>query len=73
MFLHDGLGSLGLWRDFPRRVAGALGDPTTFVYSRAGYGYSSAVSLPRPVTYMHDEALNVLSALLATMESNDRC
>ena len=64
VFLHDGLGSLGLWRDFPRLVADALGGPTTFVYSRAGYGYSSSVSLPRPVTYMHDEALEVLPRLL---------
>jgi pimeloyl-ACP methyl ester carboxylesterase len=64
VFLHEGLGSLGLWRDFPRRVANALGGPTTFVYSRAGYGYSSPVSLPRPITYMHEEALEVLPVLL---------
>jgi len=64
VFLHDGLGSLGLWRDFPRRVAHALGDPMTLVYSRAGYGYSSPVPRPRPVSYMHDEALDVLPLLL---------
>jgi pimeloyl-ACP methyl ester carboxylesterase len=62
--LHDGLGSLGLWRDFPHRVADALGGRTTFVYSRRGYGRSDPVSLPRPVTYMHDEAFDTLPALL---------
>jgi pimeloyl-ACP methyl ester carboxylesterase len=58
VFLHEGLGSLALWRDFPVRVAAACGGPTTLVYSRAGYGHSPPASLPRPVTYMHDEVLD---------------
>lgn len=65
VFLHEGLGSLGLWRDFPRRVAAATGGPTTLVYSRPGYGRSAPAALPRPVSYMHDEALETLPALLA--------
>ena len=55
VFLHEGLGSLGLWRDFPQRVSDATGLPA-FVYSRAGYGKSDPAPLPRPVRYMHDEA-----------------
>lgn len=65
VFLHEGLGSLALWRSFPRDVAAATGWPTTLVYSRPGYGRSAPVPLPRPVTYMHDEALETLPALLA--------
>ena len=65
VFLHEGLGSLALWRDFPRRVAAACGGPTTLAYSRPGYGLSSPAARPRPVTYMHDEALSVLPTVLA--------
>jgi pimeloyl-ACP methyl ester carboxylesterase len=63
VFLHDGLGCLSLWRDFPARVAWSTGC-RTFVYSRFGYGNSDPVDLPRPVQFMHDEALNVLPAIL---------
>ena len=55
VFLHEGLGSLGLWRDFPRRLVEETG-LGAFVYSRAGYGKSDPAPLPRPVRYMHDEA-----------------
>ena len=55
VLLHEGLGSIGLWRDFPERLAAATGLPA-FVYSRAGYGQSDPAPLPRPVRYMHDEA-----------------
>jgi pimeloyl-ACP methyl ester carboxylesterase len=55
VFLHEGLGSAGLWRGFPEKLKQATG-LGAFVYSRAGYGKSDAVPLPRPVRYMHDEA-----------------
>jgi pimeloyl-ACP methyl ester carboxylesterase len=55
VFLHEGLGSLGLWRDFPEKLSEATG-LAAFVYSRAGYGKSDPAPLPRPVRYMHDEA-----------------
>jgi len=55
VFLHEGLGSVGLWRDFPRKLADRTG-LGAFVYSRAGYGKSDPAPLPRPVRYMHDEA-----------------
>ena len=57
VLLHEGLGSLGLWRDFPRKLAEATTLPV-FAYSRPNYGGSSpSAPLPRPVRYMHDEAL----------------
>lgn len=64
VFLHEGLGSVGLWRGFPERVRAATAGPTTLVYSRHGYGRSAPAGLPRPVTYMHHEADVVLPRLL---------
>lgn len=63
VMLHEGLGSVGLWGDFPDRLQAATG-LGVFVYSRAGYGASSIVSLPRPLDYMHTEALDVLPRVL---------
>lgn len=63
VLLHEGLGSVAMWRDFPDRLAAATGAPV-FVYSRAGYGKSSPIPLPRPARYMHDEALDVLPRVL---------
>jgi pimeloyl-ACP methyl ester carboxylesterase len=67
VFLHEGLGSLALWRDFVDEVRAALGDVTTIAYSRHGYGRSAVATGPRAVTYMHDEALIVLPALLVEL------
>jgi pimeloyl-ACP methyl ester carboxylesterase len=55
VMLHEGLGCVGLWGDFPDKLASATG-AGVFVYSRAGYGKSSPVTLPRPLTFMHEEA-----------------
>ncbi len=63
VFLHEGLGSVGLWRNFPRRCAEATGLPA-LVYSRRGYGRSAPIELPRPLDYMQREAREVLPALL---------
>ncbi|HEY5380294.1 MAG TPA: alpha/beta hydrolase [Pseudolabrys sp.] len=63
VMLHEGLGCVGLWGDFPDKLQKATGCGV-FVYSRAGYGQSSPVKLPRPLTYMHDEARDVLPKLL---------
>jgi pimeloyl-ACP methyl ester carboxylesterase len=63
VFLHEGLGCLGMWRDFPDRVASAAGCGA-LVYSRMGYGASEPVRGPRPVRFMHDEALEVLPAVI---------
>jgi pimeloyl-ACP methyl ester carboxylesterase len=66
VMLHEGLGCVGLWRDFPDRLQAATG-LGVFVYSRAGYGQSSLVALPRPLSYMHDEARETLPRLLETI------
>jgi pimeloyl-ACP methyl ester carboxylesterase len=63
VLLREGLGCTGLWGDFPDKLSAATG-AGVFVYSRAGYGKSSPVPLPRPLTYMHDEARDVLPRLL---------
>ncbi len=63
VLLHEGLGCVGLWNDFPDKLQKAAGTGV-FVYSRAGYGQSSSVTLPRPLSYMYDEARDTLPALL---------
>jgi pimeloyl-ACP methyl ester carboxylesterase len=63
VMLHEGLGSAALWGDFPETLQAATG-AGVFVYSRAGYGASTSVKLPRPLDYMHVEALDVLPKLL---------
>jgi pimeloyl-ACP methyl ester carboxylesterase len=63
VLLHEGLGCVALWRDVPERLAAAIGC-RVFAYSRFGYGQSDPATLPRPMNYMHQEALNVLPRLL---------
>jgi pimeloyl-ACP methyl ester carboxylesterase len=63
VFLHEGLGSVGLWRGFHRRVAEATGH-RTLAYSRLGHGFSDLPTVPRDIAFMHDEAATVLPALL---------
>lgn len=63
VFLHEGLGSIALWRDFPDRVCAAAGLPG-LVYSRLGYGGSEPIDEPRTVRFMHDEAIRVLPEVL---------
>lgn len=63
VLLHEGLGCVALWRDFPARLAEATGCGV-FAWSRFGYGKSAPVGLPRPLTYMHEEALAVLPRVL---------
>tara|TARA_B100000315_G_C14590799_1_gene595650 strand:+ start:3934 stop:4725 length:792 start_codon:yes stop_codon:yes gene_type:complete len=63
VFLHEGLGCVALWRDFPAKLCEATG-LNGFVYSRQGYGASDPIPLPRPVEYMHHEGLNVVSPVL---------
>jgi len=63
VFLHEGLGSIAMWRDFPSRVTHATGC-NALVYSRYGYGNSAPLQEPREVRYMHDEALVALPELL---------
>jgi pimeloyl-ACP methyl ester carboxylesterase len=63
VMLHEGLGTATMWGHFPEQLAQATG-AGVFLYSRAGYGQSSPVQLPRPFSYMHDEARDVLPKVL---------
>jgi pimeloyl-ACP methyl ester carboxylesterase len=63
VLLHEGLGCVALWRDFPEKLAAETG-LGVFAYSRAGYGRSDTVPLPRPLDYMTREACDVLPRLL---------
>ncbi len=61
--LHEGLGCVELWNDFPQKLAKVTGYGV-FAYSRAGYGQSDPAQLPRPIDYMTREALDVLPEVL---------
>ena len=72
VFLHEGLGSVAMWRDWPRQVCEATGR-AGFVYSRRGYGGSQSVPDVREAgklkpDYMHREAVDVLPELLEKLE-----
>lgn len=66
VFLHEGIGSIALWKDFPAALAERTRCGAT-IYSRHGNGRSSVLSRPRDLRYMHDEALQVLPHLLTEL------
>src|SRR5882672_5227704 len=67
VFLHEGLGSIRQWRDFPAKVAAATGC-RALVYDRYGYGQSDVLAeQKRDVRFMHDEALAALPELLGSL------
>jgi len=70
VFLHEGLGCVALWRDFPAKLAAATGCGA-FVYSRLGYGKSDPCELPRPIHFMHTEGLDVLPQVLSVAGIKD--
>lgn len=63
VMLHEGLGSLAMWKDFPAALADAVG-ARVLVYSRYGYGRSTPLAAPFAVDYMHREGLEALPRLL---------
>lgn len=63
VFLHEGLGSIALWKGFPQRLCQATGCPG-LVYEREGYGASSALRAPRNIHYLHNYALAELPQVL---------
>ena len=67
ILMHEGLGSAGLWGDFLPMLAQSTG-AGVFAFSRGGYGASDPVPLPRPMGYMHDEALEILPVLLEEIQ-----
>jgi pimeloyl-ACP methyl ester carboxylesterase/GNAT superfamily N-acetyltransferase len=66
VLLHEGLGSVGLWRGFPERLAAAT-KRRTIAFSRYGHGQSDPPAKPRTPAFMHEEALEVLPDLLARL------
>jgi pimeloyl-ACP methyl ester carboxylesterase len=64
VLLHEGLGCVAMWKDFPRQLAELTGC-SVLSYSRAGYGGSTPCPLPRPLNFMHHEALDVLPKILS--------
>lgn len=67
VLLHEGLGALALWRDFPDRLAQRTGAPV-LVYSRYGHGRSQPLAGPRRADYMHREARDALPELLGRLD-----
>jgi pimeloyl-ACP methyl ester carboxylesterase len=67
VFLHEGLGSVALWKSFPDKVAHATGCPA-LVYSRYGYGKSDRLTAARTPDYMHREGQVVLPEVLRQLE-----
>ena len=63
VFLHEGLGSISQWRDFPARIAEATGLPA-MIYARYGHGQSGVLREPHGVDFMHREALESLPEFL---------
>ena len=66
VFLHEGLGSIIQWRDFPARIARATGLPAV-VYARYGHGQSDVLEQPHGVDFMHREALESLPEFLGAL------
>jgi pimeloyl-ACP methyl ester carboxylesterase len=68
VLLHEGLGSVGLWRDFPRALAEATGR-RVIAFSRYGHGRSERPPAPRTPAFFHEEARDVLPALLEQVDA----
>ncbi|MGZ5084672.1 MAG: alpha/beta fold hydrolase [Usitatibacter sp.] len=62
LLLHEGLGSVSMWRDFPAALSAATGSRVV-AYSRAGFGRSSPRGSPYTNRFMHEEALRTIPAL----------
>ncbi|MGW8393561.1 alpha/beta fold hydrolase [Pseudoduganella sp. HUAS MS19] len=63
VFLHEGLGCIGMWKEFPQRLCAATGC-AGLAYERQGYGRSSPQAVPRSIHYLHQFALAELPAVL---------
>jgi pimeloyl-ACP methyl ester carboxylesterase len=63
IFLHEGLGCISQWRDFPLAVSLATRLPAV-IYERRGYGNADPMDVPRSARYLHEEALQIDDAIL---------
>jgi pimeloyl-ACP methyl ester carboxylesterase len=68
VLLHEGLGSVGLWRDFPDRLNVATGRRVV-AFSRFGHGRSEPPPRPRTPAFFHEEALEVLPEVLEQLDA----
>jgi pimeloyl-ACP methyl ester carboxylesterase len=68
VLLHEGLGSVGLWRDFPAALQAATGR-RVIAFSRFGHGRSEPPPRPRTPAFFHEEALEVLPEVLAQLDA----
>ena len=68
VLLHEGLGCVSMWRNFPERLAEHTGHGV-FAYSRVGYGGSDPCALPRPLNYMHHDANTILPTVLGAIDA----
>src|ERR1700727_2242051 len=68
VLLHEGLGSVGLWRGLPGLLAAATGR-RVIAFSRFGHGRSEPPAVPRTEAFFHQEALEVLPAVLSTLHA----
>ena len=72
VLLHEGLGSVGLWRGFPSALAAATGG-RTIAFSRYGHGRSDPPANARTPRFMQEEALDVLPSVLREVGAVERC
>jgi pimeloyl-ACP methyl ester carboxylesterase len=70
VLLHEGLGCVQMWKDFPQQLSDAT-YLRVLAYSRQGYGGSTPITSPRDVEFMRDEAIRVLPALLQALKIPD--
>lgn len=70
VLLHEGLGSVGLWRGFPAQLHAATGR-RLIAFSRYGHGRSAPPPAARTPAFFHEEALEVLPELLAALDAAD--
>ncbi|MEM7373573.1 MAG: alpha/beta hydrolase [Bacteroidota bacterium] len=67
IFLHEGLGSIEMWKDFPEQLCESIG-MNGLLYDRQGHGRSDALSGSRKVDYLHREAWEVLPELIRDLK-----
>jgi pimeloyl-ACP methyl ester carboxylesterase len=70
VLLHEGLGSVGLWRDFPQALHAATGR-RVIAFSRFGHGRSQPPPRPRTPAFFHEEALEVLPQVLEQLDAHE--
>jgi pimeloyl-ACP methyl ester carboxylesterase len=70
VLLHEGLGSVGRWKEFPEALNDAIGQ-RVLAFSRFGHGHSEPPARRRTVGFHHEEALDVLPPLLSQLDAEE--